>query len=131
MKILIVAVTTLLSLSLGGGTYSPYVLDSASLFDITSQSQQSGEISQEVKAKIEKLGSASPVERAEAACQLGELRATSAISALIKLLGDDAEVQQPVCGEKHKWVMIRFPRQHQVKWRRSRYHALAALQLSH
>ena len=106
MKLLLVAIITLLSLSLGGGTFSPYALNSGLLAisdPSPQQTEQIAEVTPEAKARIDKLASTNPAERAEAACRLGELKATAAIPALIKLLGDDAEVQQPVCGEKHKW----------------------------
>ena len=57
----------------------------------------------DVKTEIQKLSSLSPRERAEAACALGEKRATEAIPALIRTLGDDAPVDQPVCGQKGNW----------------------------
>src|SRR5216683_971721 len=57
----------------------------------------------DVKAKIQSLNSPNPRERAEAACALGATRASAAIPALIKTLGDDAPVEQPVCGQKGSW----------------------------
>src|SRR6202008_3724523 len=71
--------------------------------DQSQTTQQTAEATPDVKAKIAKLSSDNPIERAEAAGQLGELKAASAIPALIKLLGDDAEIRQPVCGERKEW----------------------------
>ena len=110
MKLLVVAITTILSCSLGG-TFPPFAFDSnlLGLADGTSQEvQQTPEVSPDIKAKIEKLTSTNAVERAEAACRLGELKATAAIPALVKLLSDDTEVQQPVCGERNKWADDKF-----------------------
>ncbi|HJX91024.1 MAG TPA: HEAT repeat domain-containing protein, partial [Pyrinomonadaceae bacterium] len=106
MKLVLVAIATLVSLSLGGGPFNPNPLNTSllALSDSTPQSnQQTPEIPPDVRAQIEKLTSTSAIDRAEAACRLGELKATQAIPALIKLLGDDNEVTQPVCGEKHRW----------------------------
>jgi HEAT repeat protein len=62
-----------------------------------------GDATADVKAKIQSLNSPNPRERAEAACTLGETRVSAAIPALIKTLGDDAPVDQPVCGQKGSW----------------------------
>lgn len=55
--------------------------------------------------KIRALGSQNAVERASAACQLGEMgkRASQAIPMLIQLLGDDTQISTPIdCGERNK-----------------------------
>ena len=103
MKLLFIAISAVLSLSMGGGTYAPFDLSLVSSIDQTQPTQQTTEANADVKAKIARLSSPNPVDRAQAACQLGELRAASAIPALIKLLGDDAEIRQPVCGERKQW----------------------------
>ena len=103
MKLLFVAISAVLSLSMGGGTYSPFDLTLISSTTQSQSTQQTAEVSPDVNAKIAKLSSPSAVERAQAACQLGELKAASAIPALIRLLGDDAEIRQPVCGERKQW----------------------------
>jgi HEAT repeat protein len=53
----------------------------------------------DVKEKIKLLESPDANERATAACILGERRATAAIPALVKLLGDDTPTQRVQCGE--------------------------------
>src|SRR5262245_28135759 len=103
MKYLVIAIAALISCSLGGGTFSPFALETGLHALSEPTQQQTPEQSAEVNSRIEKLSSSNPAERAEAACKLGELKATSAIPALIKLLGDEVEVQQPVCGENHRW----------------------------
>src|SRR6476619_7785133 len=70
---------------------------------ITSAQQRSAESSSEVRTNIQKLSSASAVDRAEAACRLGKLHAVEAIPSLVTLLADDTKIQQPVCGEKQSW----------------------------
>jgi hypothetical protein len=103
MKAVLLALATLISYSLGGGAYSPYSLDS-DLFALSEATpQQNTDISPEVKSRIEKLTSSVASERAEAACKLGDLKATAAIPALVKLLADEEEVDQPVCGDRSRW----------------------------
>jgi HEAT repeat protein len=100
MKLLLVAVTVLISYSLGVPSYAP-LLDSS--LGISKPQQERQEASTEVKAAISKLSSSNPRDRVEAACTLGEARATAAIPDLIKLLADDTAVEQPVCGQdKHR-----------------------------
>src|SRR6476661_4357333 len=103
MKLLFIAISALLSLSMGGGTCATFDLSLVTPIEQPQTTQQTAEAGPDVIAKIAKLSSPNPVERAEAACRLGELKAASAIPALIKLLGDDAEIRQPVCGERKGW----------------------------
>ena len=69
----------------------------------TFQQQTTNEISADTNANIQKLASANPLERTEAACKLGKARAVAAIPALIQLLSDDTPVEHPVCEEKENW----------------------------
>lgn len=64
------------------------------------EKQQTGEIPADVRDKMNALNSSDPVERASAACALGEMgaRAVPAIPFLIKTLGDDTPVPQVECG---------------------------------
>ena len=113
MKLLLIAITTLVSVSLGGGSYNPNALNTALLAfsdSATQSTQQTPEISSELRAQIDRLSSSNPVDRAEAACKLGELKASASIPALVKLLSDDTEVTQPVCGERHKWGDSNIPK---------------------
>jgi HEAT repeat protein len=65
--------------------------------------QEASDTPAEVKEKIKLLESPDAQERASAACVLGELRATAAIPALVKLLGDDTPVQRVQCGQGRSW----------------------------
>src|SRR5215204_2520152 len=103
MKAVLLAIATLISYSLGGAPYSHYALDPGFFTLSEATPQQSGEVSPQVKSLIEKLTSSVASERAEAACRLGDLKATAAIPGLIKVLADDTEVDQPTCGDKSRW----------------------------
>jgi HEAT repeat protein len=63
--------------------------------------QQTDEIPADVRDKMNALNSSDPVERASAACALGEMgaRAVPAIPFLIKTLGDDTPVSHDKCWE--------------------------------
>ena len=64
--------------------------------------QETNEIPADVRNKMNALNSPDPVERASAACALGEMgtRAIPAIPFLIKTLGDDTPVAQTKCGNR-------------------------------
>ena len=64
------------------------------------QAQNGKEIPADVRDKMNALNSQNPVERASAACALGEMgaRAVLAVPFLIKMLGDDTPVSQTDCG---------------------------------
>ena len=99
MRRLSITVAALIFSCFGYSFYGTYGLNSGA-----SQAQQrTSEPSAGVKATIQKLSSTDPRERAEAACALGEARASAAIPALVKILGDDAPVALPVCGQKGSW----------------------------
>ena len=104
MRALLLAAAILVFCCPEGAFYGSYTLNSTlhNAADLSLQ-QGSGETSADTKTKIQNLSSANPRERAEAACALGESRATAAIPALIRTLGDDAPVDQPVCGQKGSW----------------------------
>ena len=56
--------------------------------------------------KIRALGSTNPIERASAACQIGEMgkSAAAAIPALIQMLADDTQISDAIdCGERNSW----------------------------
>jgi HEAT repeat protein len=56
--------------------------------------------------KIRALSSSNALERASAACQIGEMgkRAAQAIPMLIQVLGDDTQINAEIdCGERNKW----------------------------
>lgn len=56
--------------------------------------------------RIRALSSANPIERASAACQIGEMgkRAAQAIPNLIQMLGDDTQINATIyCGERSTW----------------------------
>ena len=63
-------------------------------FIISAQQQQNVDSAAEVRSNIQKLASSNPVDRAEAACRLGQLRAVEAIPALVSLLSDETPIQQ-------------------------------------
>ena len=102
MKLLLVAFATLLSYSLGVPTYLP-IDPSLGFSSELSQQKDGSETAECVKTAVQKLSSTNPRERVEGACTLGEARAISAIPDLIKLLGDDSPVEQPVCGQDKHW----------------------------
>ena len=60
----------------------------------------------DVREKINALNSSNPVQRASAACCLGEMRerAIAAIPYLIQMLADDTVINAVIdCGEKNSW----------------------------
>jgi hypothetical protein len=122
MRALLLAAAILIFWCPEGAFYGSYTLNSTfrKAADFYLQ-QGSGETSADTKTKIQNLSSANPRERAEAACALGESHATAAIPALIRTLGDDAPIDQPVCGQKGTWAMAKLTRLHQAKWPRSRF----------
>jgi HEAT repeat protein len=65
--------------------------------------QDESDASADVREKIKLLESPDANERASAACMLGELRATAAIPALVKLLSDDTPTQRVQCGRGRSW----------------------------
>jgi len=97
MRALLLAAALLIFCCPEGAFYGSYTFDSTfrKAADLSLQ-QGPNETSAATKTKIQQLSSANPRERAEAACALGESRATAAIPALIRTLGDDALVDQPV-----------------------------------
>src|SRR5262245_57288261 len=98
MKLLLVAMASLISYSFGVPGYFP-VMDS-NLLTEPQQERQATPV--DVQTALSKLSSADPRDRVDGACTLGEARATQAIPALVKLLADDAPVDQPVCGQKNE-----------------------------
>ena len=104
MRALSITAAVLVFCCLGWSFYGAQAPNSTASQAATLTTQQgAGEASPEVKDKIQKLSSSNPTERAEAACALGDIRATAAIPALIYTLGDDATVDQPACSQKGSW----------------------------
>ena len=87
---------------IGSYTLDSTVSNEADLF----LQQGASETSADIKTKIQNLSSPNPRERAEAACALGESHLATAIPALIRTLGDDAPVEEPVCGQKGRWGQL-------------------------
>src|SRR6185369_11864813 len=98
MRILSLAAATIFC-GVGCAFYGVGALNTNSL----AQQQTANEISPDTKANIQKLASADPRERTEAACRMGKARAVAAIPGLIQLLSDDTPVELPVCEEKGNW----------------------------
>ncbi len=104
MRKLSITISALIISCIGYSFYGAHGLNSTSGQAATFNAQQrADEPSAAVKAAIQKLSSPDPRERTEAACALGQAHAPAAIPALIKILGDDAPVEQPVCGQKGSW----------------------------
>ena len=89
-------------------------------------------LSGDLNELILKLSSGNARERAEAACSLGEARAVVAIPALVTLLRDDAQVDQPVAVGKIAGAMatMKSARRQRVRWRQWHYRESVA-KLSH
>jgi HEAT repeat protein len=106
MNLLSITVALILT-CLGSSPYGGRVLNSAISWGANSTTwqaqQEKVEASAYVNPQIQGLSSANPRERAEAACALGKSRSAAAIPALIKLLGDDTQIDQPICNERGNW----------------------------
>src|SRR5204863_848127 len=110
MKKLMLSLAALMMMGVGFAAYSMQAT--------TASAPQSATDLQE---KIRMLSSANPVERASAACQIGEMgkQATAAIPHLVALLGDDTPVNARLdCSQhnnmmgKHNYVEHTTPAQH-------------------
>ena len=94
MRKLMLSLAALMMLGVGFAAYSMQAT--------TASASQS---SADLQEKIRLLSSANPVERASAACQIGEMgkQATAAIPHLIALLGDDTPVNARLdCSQRNK-----------------------------
>jgi HEAT repeat protein len=75
------------------------------MMDAGQDQRETRKVQVDVTEKIRLLGSADPIERATAACQLRALRAgaSAAIPALLKMLGDDTPIARIECDGKDEW----------------------------
>ena len=91
--------------------------------------QQTDEIPADVRDKMNALNSSDPVERASAACALGEMgaRAVPAIPFLIKTLGDDTPVPQVKCWENGGSRKLDFNKSAKTSPGERAAHALAVI----
>src|SRR5215216_124567 len=72
----------------------------------SSAKQDTSKTPADLRDKINLLSSQNPLERASAACAIGEMRASAAaaIPYLIQLLGDDTPINTAFdCGERDSW----------------------------
>src|SRR5215470_17594421 len=104
-RLLLIATLSVLSLLSCTGGWISTTSKAANLTE-----QQQGEVPTEIQDQIQKLSSQIPISRAEATCALARARATAAIPALVKLLADDTEINQPVCGERGNWSDDKTPK---------------------
>src|SRR6185503_6545146 len=73
---------------------------------ISMPGQETDAVPAALTEKIRALGSTNPIERASAACQIGEMgrRAAQAIPHLIRMLADDTPISTAIyCGERSTW----------------------------